>query len=319
MPRLSRASRAASCSASFFERPVPVPTTSPSMIAAAVNDLSCGGPSTLTVAYDTLRPLRASCSCSSVLWSTNVVSAYSIRGSNASTIAPSIASNPCSRYAPAIAASSSAASTFRFRDSRCASSLPPRPSRSPSPSSRETTAQLARETTCERTFAMRPSEKSGKRSKSARAIASSSTESPRNSSRSYEAVRSAAHDACVKTAAARSGGSSSTSSRSVFDLLVRGDVVDGLPDGRDLLGILVGDLDPELILELHDQLDEVERVGVEVVLERRLLGDLILLDSELLRQDFLDALEDFFTRSCHVTSIVFGGLKGLGSVKTARS
>ena len=43
------------------------------------------------------RPVRASCSCSSVLWSTCVVSAYSIRGSKASTIAGSIASKPCSR------------------------------------------------------------------------------------------------------------------------------------------------------------------------------------------------------------------------------
>ena len=85
--------------------------------------------------------------------------------------------------------------------------------RSPSRSSRATTAQLARETTCERSFAIRPSLKSGNRSKSARAIASSSTESPRNSSRSYEAVRSAAHDECVKTAAARSAGSASISSR----------------------------------------------------------------------------------------------------------
>src|SRR4029077_1476245 len=99
----------------------------------------------------------------------------------------------------------------------------------------------------------------GKRSYSVRATASSSTESPRNSSRSYDELRSAAHEVCVKTAAARSGGSASISSLSRVVLLVRGDVVDCLADGRDLLRILVGDLDPELILELHDQLDEVER------------------------------------------------------------
>ena len=39
----SSASLAASCSASFFDRPFPVPTTSASMIAAAVNERSCGG------------------------------------------------------------------------------------------------------------------------------------------------------------------------------------------------------------------------------------------------------------------------------------
>ncbi len=41
--------------------------------------------------------MRASTSCSSVLWSIVVVRASSIRPSNASTIAGSIASKPCSR------------------------------------------------------------------------------------------------------------------------------------------------------------------------------------------------------------------------------
>ena len=44
---------------------------------------------------------------------------------------------------------------------------------------------------------------------------------------------------------------------------MRSDVVDGLADGLDLLRVLVRDLDPELVLELHDQFDEVEGVGVE--------------------------------------------------------
>jgi len=74
---------------------------------------------------------------------------------------------------------------------------------------------------------------------------------------------------------------------------VRRDVVDGLPDGCDLLSVLVRDLDPELVLELHDQLDEVEGVGVQVLLERRLFRDIGFLDPELLGQDFLDSLEDF--------------------------
>ena len=48
---------------------------------------------------------------------------------------------------------------------------------------------------------------------------------------------------------------------------MRRDVVDGLSDCRDLLSVLVRDLDPELVLELHDQLDEVERVK-EVLVEQ---------------------------------------------------
>ena len=49
---------------------------------------SCGGPSDVEQRVaTTLRPRRASVSCSSVLWSTWFVSAYWIRLSNASTIA----------------------------------------------------------------------------------------------------------------------------------------------------------------------------------------------------------------------------------------
>src|SRR5918911_2050335 len=207
-------------------------------------------------------------------------------------------------------ASTIAARTFRFSESRSSSSagipLARSISRRPSPSSAPTTAQLARETTWERILARRPSEKSGKRSYKACATASSSTLSPRNSRRSYEEARSGAHDECVKTGSSRSTGSASSrrssSTCGSSSLLVRGDVVDRLANGLDFLRVLVRDLDPELILQLHDQLDQVERVGVEILLEGGLLGDLALLDAELLGQDVLDPLEDFLPRRGHVTS-----------------
>src|SRR6266536_1341821 len=90
-------------------------------------------------------------------------------------------------------------------------------------------------------------------------------------------------------------------------LLVRCDVVDGLPDGMDLLRVLVRDLDPELVFELHDQLHEIERVGVQVLLERGFFGDLVLIHPELFRQDFLDPLEHFLSRCrhCHLTCLGF--------------
>src|SRR5215813_2865985 len=42
---------------------------------------------------------------------------------------------------------------------------------------------------------------------------------------------------------------------------VRLDVLDGFLDARDLLGVLVGNLDAEFFLERHDELDGVERIG----------------------------------------------------------
>src|SRR4051794_26443017 len=233
-------------------------------------------------------------------------------------------SKPCSRKSAASAASRSAASTLRFCASRSSSSagipLARSMSRRPSPSSAPTTAQLARETTCERILASRPSEKSGKRSKSARAVASSSTLSPRNSSRSYDDARSGAQDECVKTFSRRSAGSVSIKRPSsalpaAEPLLARRDVVDSLPDRLDLLRVLVRDLDPELVLELHDQLDQIERVRIEIFLERRFLGDLVLVDAELFAQHLSDPLVDFLARRCHVTSLAvsFSGTRDANS------
>ena len=70
-------------------------------------------------------------------------------------------------------------------------------------------------------------------------------------------------------------------------LLVLLDVVDGVLDGLDLLGVFVGDLDVEGFFKLHDELDDVERVGAEVFLKACARGDfgfihLKLLDNNLL-------------------------------------
>ncbi len=86
-PSAASASAAASCSAAFFVEPLPIPSCSPSISAAQTNRRSCGGPSTSSTSYWTARPVRASASWSSVFESTCPVLAYSIRSSNASTIA----------------------------------------------------------------------------------------------------------------------------------------------------------------------------------------------------------------------------------------
>src|SRR5690606_18626429 len=67
------------------------------------------------------------------------------------------------------------------------------------------------------------------------------------------------------------------------------DVLDGVADRQDRLGRVVGDLDAELFLERHDQLDGVEAVRAKIVDEARALGDLVGIDAEMLDNDFLDA------------------------------
>src|SRR5689334_20923474 len=47
--------------------------------------------------------------------------------------------------------------------------------------------------------------------------------------------------------------------------LVLVDIVDRVANGRDLLGCVVGNFHPELFLESHDELDDVEAVGAEIV------------------------------------------------------
>src|SRR5687767_4461276 len=56
---------------------------------------------------------------------------------------------------------------------------------------------------------------------------------------------------------------------SLLGLGVLLDVVHGLAHARDLLRVLVRDLDTELFLEGHDELHRIERVGPEIVHEGR--------------------------------------------------
>src|SRR5579883_3339906 len=68
------------------------------------------------------------------------------------------------------------------------------------------------------------------------------------------------------------------------------DVLDRLVNRGDLLGILVRNLDLELLLESHHELDRVERVGSQIVHEGGVIGHLLLLDAKLLGHDGFDLL-----------------------------
>ena len=60
------------------------------------------------------------------------------------------------------------------------------------------------------------------------------------------------------------------------------------PDGLDVLGLFVGDLDLELLFHRHHQLDDVEAVRAEVLDEGGLGLDLVLAHAELVGDDGLD-------------------------------
>src|SRR5688500_1937626 len=71
-------------------------------------------------------------------------------------------------------------------------------------------------------------------------------------------------------------------------LTVALDVIDGVAHRAQLLGLLVGNLHPELLLEGHHPLHGLKRVRAKALDERRLRGDLLRIDAELVADDFLD-------------------------------
>src|SRR5690242_7443384 len=74
------------------------------------------------------------------------------------------------------------------------------------------------------------------------------------------------------------------------DLLVQ--VAHRITDGAELFRFFVRDVDVELLLEGHDQLDRVEAVRAEVFHEAGVGGELLALHTQLLDDDVLDLLFD---------------------------
>ncbi len=56
---------------------------------------------------------------------------------------------------------------------------------------------------------------------------------------------------------------------------------------RNLLGVVIGDLDPEFLFECHHELDGVERIRAQIVHERGVRRHFLFVDSELLHDDAL--------------------------------
>src|SRR5216684_3476664 len=92
----------------------------------------------------------------------------------------------------------------------------------------------------------------------------------------------------------------------LFGLRVRFDVLDRFLHARDLLGILVRNLDAELLFERHHELDGVERVGAQIVDKRRVRRHLFFVDPELLHDDALHFVGYGHSILLHVHSAVDG-------------
>src|SRR5699024_6898378 len=73
---------------------------------------------------------------------------------------------------------------------------------------------------------------------------------------------------------------------------VRLDVIDRLLNGRDFLGLFVGNLAFELFFKRHDQLPRVERARTQIVNKGSTWRYFFFLDAELFDHDFLDAFFD---------------------------
>src|SRR3569833_3198741 len=71
-----------------------------------------------------------------------------------------------------------------------------------------------------------------------------------------------------------------------------GEVTDGITEGLDRLGGVIGDFDGEFFFEGHHQLDLVEGIGAQVVDEAGLVGHLLGIDIEVLHNDLADAVSD---------------------------
>src|SRR5947209_10552755 len=127
---------------------------------------------------------------------------------------------------------------------------------------------------------------------SATSASSSATRTSRNTAATSDSESRPRLASLSKIAPKRSPRASSIASlRWVLGGVHGLDLRDGVADGLDLLGLFVRDVDGELGLERHHELDLIEGVRAEVVGDRRFGRDFVLLDAELLDDDLLDAFE----------------------------
>src|ERR1700730_1718535 len=68
------------------------------------------------------------------------------------------------------------------------------------------------------------------------------------------------------------------------------DIFDGVTDGDDGFGRVIGDFDAKFLFERHHQLDRVEAVSAQIFNEGRSVRDLLGIDIEMFDDDLFHAL-----------------------------
>ena len=71
--------------------------------------------------------------------------------------------------------------------------------------------------------------------------------------------------------------------------------IDGLTNVADLLSLFVGDLHAEVVLQSHQELDNPQRVDLEILLKAGIHRDLVTIDSQLVDQKAGQLALDFCT------------------------
>src|SRR5471032_2642895 len=89
--------------------------------------------------------------------------------------------------------------------------------------------------------------------------------------------------------------SSRSGFRSAFSVLF--EKLDGIADGQDRFGGIVGNFAAEFLFESHHEFDGVETIGAKIVDETRLLGHLVGLYAEVLHDDLFYPLANITHRS----------------------
>jgi hypothetical protein len=104
----------------------------------------------------------------------------------------------------------------------------------------------------------------------------------------------------------------------LFGLFVL-DVLHDVADGEELLRVAVGYFYAKFFFKSHDELDDVEGVGTQVLDKFGFGCDLLRVDAELFNDDVFDFLVDgFFAHSGIAPVFVRSAVRILGGIKAIR-